>query len=50
MDRDRVIQLLVEFFRDSFAEDPGGVGDYFAQGEDDFEEFYEAVEREWPQS
>lgn len=35
MDRGSLILLLAEFFMEEFREDPGGVGDWLAQGEQD---------------
>ena len=39
MNRDNVTSILVEFFREEFAEDPAGVGDWFAQGGNDIDAF-----------
>jgi hypothetical protein len=43
MSKEEVYRILVEFFLDSFREDPSGVGDWFAQGGNDIDEFYEIV-------
>jgi hypothetical protein len=46
MEREQVINLLAEFFLDTFAEDAGDVQNWWAQGEldmDKLDEFYEAV-------
>lgn len=49
IDRELAIKILVEFFRDSFSEDPGGVGDWFAQNGDDVDPFFETLNNEWPE-
>ncbi len=46
MSKDDVYRILVEFFMDSFREDPSGVGDWFAQGGNDIDAFYEIVSNE----
>lgn len=44
MTENRVIRNLIEFFREEFANDPATVADWIAQGGDDFEEFFAAVQ------
>jgi hypothetical protein len=41
MSKDEFLQELVEFFLEEFAQDPAGVGDWFAQGDHDIDAFYE---------
>jgi len=41
--RQDIIDGLVEFFLDSFMEDPCGCGDWLAQGDWDVDEFYDGV-------
>jgi len=48
MTRDQILAELAEFFRDSFREDAAGVGDWFAQGDHDIDEFVLALDRECP--
>jgi hypothetical protein len=45
MNRDDVLRLLVEFFRDQMNEDPIGVGDWFAQGGNDIDAFVDEIDR-----
>lgn len=40
--------ILARFFQDSFAEDPVGVGDWLAQGDDDVDVFFEEFNRRYP--
>lgn len=44
MTRDQLIGLLCEFFEDQFNEDAIGVGDWLAQGDNDADEVFEAVQ------
>lgn len=44
MNRNDVVRILIEFFRDSFAEDPAGVGDWFAQGGNDIDTFVAEID------
>ncbi len=46
MNKEEAYCILVEFFMDSFREDPAGVGDWFAQGGNDIDAFYEIVSHE----
>lgn len=48
MNRDELYILLAEFFHDSFREDPVGVGDWFAQGDHDIEQFIAELDRAHP--
>lgn len=41
----RIIGVLIEFFREEFANDAASVGDWLAQGGDDPDEFMFALER-----
>jgi hypothetical protein len=45
MNQDDFLQILAEFFRDSFAEDPAGVGEWLAQGGTDVDAFVHEVNR-----
>lgn len=45
MDNEIVDRVLIEFFLESFQEDAAGVGDWFAQGGHDIDQFYAAVIR-----
>jgi hypothetical protein len=45
VNRDDVLRILVEFFRDSFEDDAVGVGDWFAQGGNDIDAFIAEVDR-----
>lgn len=48
MNKDDFYAALAEFFRDSFAEDPLGVGDWLAQGGTDVDEFVSELNRLHP--
>lgn len=48
MTKEQLFSQLVEFFRDSFSEDPAGVGDWIAQGDFTADEMVEAIDREFP--
>lgn len=48
MTRNQLFAQLVEFFRDSFSEDPAGVGDWIAQGDFTADEMLAAIAREFP--
>ena len=48
MDQNKVNKILAEFFRDSLREDAAGVGDWFAQGGDDIEEFIAELDVRYP--
>jgi len=46
MEREQVIELLAEFFLDTFEEDAGDVANWWSQGDldmDALDEFYDAV-------
>jgi hypothetical protein len=43
--KDEILKELVEFFLDEFSNDPAGVGDWLAQGEQDAEKFISSVYR-----
>ena len=44
MEREEVVRLLVRFFRDGFAEDPSGVGEWIEGQGFDVDEFIAAVD------
>ena len=46
--RDDVVRTLIEFFRENFREDPAGVGDWFAQVEQDIDVFVAELDRILP--
>ena len=48
MDKDDALRILIEFFRDSFNEDAAGVGDWFAQGGNDIDEFVALIDKIQP--
>lgn len=39
-----VVKKLIDFFQDSFSEDLVRVGDWVAQGGDDFDKFYDDIQ------
>lgn len=44
MNRGEFYQTLAEFFRDSFAEDAAGVGEWLAQSGQDVDEFIQELD------
>lgn len=50
MNRDELLTILAEFFRDTFADDPIGVGDWFAQNGDDIDAFVAVLNKECPKA
>lgn len=48
MNRDDVIRILIEFFRESFAEDGLGVADWLAQGGNDIDAFIREIDEWYP--
>ncbi len=49
MNRDDFYAILASFFRDSFEEDPMGVGDWLAQGGQDVDRFIQELDALHPQ-
>ena len=47
---DATNKTLAEFFRDMFAEDPIGVGEWLAQGEQDVDAFIATLDRLHPKN
>lgn len=48
MTRDQLIAQLVEFFKDDLSQDAAGVGDWISQGDFTQDEFFAAMDREFP--
>lgn len=50
MNMDEFYATLAEFFRDSFQEDPAGVGEWLAQSGQDVDAFMAELERSHPRA